>query len=222
MLIPSIDLMNGRVVQLEQGERLKLEFDNVEDWLARFSWYPIVQVIDLDAAMNRGDNDAIVRRICSARACQVGGGVRTIARAREFLDAGAARVILGSALYTHTDVDVAEATAFSEGLGPQRLIGAIDSRGGHVVINGWKTALPISPEGAAHRLEPFVEAFLYTHVDTEGLLGGINLGAVKSVAAATKRKIIAAGGISSRQEVDALDAMGVDAVVGMALYTGAM
>jgi phosphoribosylformimino-5-aminoimidazole carboxamide ribotide isomerase len=219
MLIPSIDLMGGRVVQLEQGERLVLESRDLDGWLDRFSSFPTVQVIDLDAAMGLGDNDAIVRRLCAVRRCQVGGGVRSVERARELLDAGAYRVILGSALFTATGANVEASARFREALDLDRLIAAIDSRGGRVVIHGWKTALPISPEAAARALDPFVGSFLYTHVDTEGLLGGIDMDAVRSVAEATIRKLIVAGGIKSQREIDALDAQGIDAVVGMALYT---
>jgi len=212
--------MGGRVVQLEQGERLVLESRDLDGWVERFSSFPIVQVIDLDAAMGRGENDAIVRRLCGARACQAGGGVRSVERARELLDAGAHRVILGSTLFTQTGANVETAVRFHDALGPDRLIAAIDSRGGRVVIHGWKTMLPISPGAAARALESFVGSFLYTHVDTEGLLGGIDMDAVKSVAAATTRKLIVAGGIRSQGEVDELDASGIDAVVGMALYKG--
>jgi phosphoribosylformimino-5-aminoimidazole carboxamide ribotide isomerase len=109
---------------------------------------------------------------------------------------------------------------FAEVIDPDLLIGAIDSRGGRVVIHGWKTTLDITPEDAAKALEPFVSTFLYTHVDTEGMLTGLNLAAVTSLKKATNRRLIAAGGIRSRDEVDLLDEMGIDAVVGMAIYTG--
>lgn len=218
MLIPSIDLMNGRIVQLEQGERLALETDDVDGWVARFADYPIVQVIDLDAAMGRGSNDALVRHLCRALPCQVGGGVRTPERAQALLEAGARRVIAGSSLYSTDGIDMATARAFGDAIPLDRLIAAIDSRGGRVVIHGWKTTLSITPESAARALEPFAGALLYTHVDTEGLLGGINMAAVRSVAAATTRRIIAAGGIRSRCEIDTLHAEGIDAVVGMAIY----
>jgi phosphoribosylformimino-5-aminoimidazole carboxamide ribotide isomerase len=131
-------------------------------------------------------------------------------------------VILGSSLFNERGVNRARAEAFAEVIDSDRLVGAIDSRGGRVVIHGWKTPIPVSPEDAARALEPFVGAFLYTHVDTEGMMTGLNLDAVQSVQAATKRRLIAAGGIKSREEIDALDALGIDAVVGMALYTGAI
>ena len=218
MLIPSIDLMNGRIVQLEQGERLVLETEDVDGWIARFAGYPLVQVIDLDAAMGRDGNDALVRRLCRALPCQAGGGVRTVARAQALLDAGAHRVIAGSSLYSNGGVNIEAAQAFADAIPIDRLVAAIDSRGGRVVIHGWKTMLDISPETAARTLEPYAGAFLYTHVDTEGLLGGINIDAVRSVAASTSRKLIAAGGIRSHREIDLLDAEGIDAVVGMAIY----
>ena len=222
MLIPSIDLMNGRIVQLEQGERLVFETDDVDGWIARFAGYALVQVIDLDAALGRAGNDALVRRLCRALPCQAGGGVRTVTRAQALLDAGANRVIAGSSLYSNGGVNIEAAQAFADAIPIDRLVAAIDSRGGRVVTHGWKTTLDISPEMAARTLEPYAGTFLYTHVDTEGLLGGINVAAVRSVAASTSRKLIAAGGIRSHREIDLLDAEGIDAVVGMAIYTHAL
>jgi phosphoribosylformimino-5-aminoimidazole carboxamide ribotide isomerase len=222
VLIPSIDLMGGRVVQLQQGERLAIESDDLDGWIGKFSHFPIVQLIDLDAAFGRPANDKLVRYVAGKLPCQVGGGVRSIERAQELLAAGAKRVILGSSLFNERGVNVARAESFAEIVDPNFLVGAIDSRGGRVVIHGWKTQLDISPEDAAAALEPFVNAFLYTHVDTEGMMTGLNLNAVRSLQAATRRRLIAAGGIRSREEVDTLDRMGVDSVVGMAIYTGAM
>jgi phosphoribosylformimino-5-aminoimidazole carboxamide ribotide isomerase len=214
--------MGGKVVQLQQGERLAVESDDVDGWIARFAKFPLVQLIDLDAAMGRPANDALVRRVARTLPCQVGGGIRSIERAQEIVDAGAKRVILGSSLFNDRGVNRSRAEAFAEVFGSDRLVGAIDSRGGKVVIHGWKTPLPIAPEAAASALEPYVGTFLYTHVDTEGLLTGLNLAAVQSVQAATRRRLIAAGGIRSREEIDTLDRLGIDAVVGMAIYTGAI
>jgi len=159
-----------------------------------------------------------VRRFCRALPCQAGGGVRTVRRAQSLLDAGAQRVIAGSSLYANGGVNIDAAQAFAGAMPIDRLVAAIDSRAGRVAIHGWKTMLDISPEMAARTLEPYVGTFLYTHVDTEGLLGGINMDAVRSVAASTSRKLIAAGGIRSHHEIDLLDAEGIDAVVGMAIY----
>jgi phosphoribosylformimino-5-aminoimidazole carboxamide ribotide isomerase len=220
MLIPSIDLMGGRVVQLQQGERLALSSADLDGWMARFSSFPIVQLIDLDAAMGKGDNGALVKKVCAALPCQVGGGVRTADRALELLSLGARRVIVGSALFDADGVNTARAAEMAAAAGIERVVAAVDSRGGRVVTHGWKSATPITPIDAIRALEPFAGAFLYTHVDTEGLLTGLDLDIVASVAAATTRRLIAAGGIRSMDEVDELDRRGIDAVVGMAIYTG--
>ena len=222
MLIPSIDLMGGRVVQLAQGEHVMLTSDDIDGWTEKFSLFPIVQVIDLDAALGLGSNDAIVRRLCAGLPCQVGGGVRTVERAAELLEAGAQRLIVGSALFSSASVNIEAAARFAAAVPSNRLIAAVDSRGARVVIHGWKTTLTVTPEEAVRALEPYVGAFLYTHVDTEGLLAGIDMPAVRSVAAATTRRIIAGGGIHTQADVDELDELGIDAVVGMAIYTGRM
>lgn len=220
MLIPSIDLQQGKVVQLVQGDRRELASDDLDGWIARFSSFPLVQLIDLDSAMGTGQNDDLVRYVCQRLPVQVGGGVRTIDRARLWLEAGARRVILGSSLFTNDAVRVDQAEAFSAALGADRLIAAVDSRGGLVTIKGWKVMTTIRAVDAVRALTPHVGAFLYTHVDTEGTLAGLNLDAVTTIAAATSRKIIAAGGIRSMDEVETLDALGIDAVVGMAIYKG--
>lgn len=220
MLIPAIDLQDGAVVQLVQGERLALKDDDVFRWVKRFEKFPKVQVIDLDAAMGQGDNLAIVRQIAGSLTCRVGGGVRTIERAREILDAGARQVIAGSSLFKNGAPDLEFAKALSDALGTDRVIAAVDSRGGHVVIHGWKTQLPITAVDAVRALEPYFSEFLYTHVDTEGLMGGTNREAILAVRNATTRRLTAAGGITTQAEIDDLHAQGVDAVVGMAVYTG--
>ncbi|MFO7301438.1 MAG: HisA/HisF-related TIM barrel protein [Acidobacteriota bacterium] len=222
MLIPSIDLMGGKVVQLQQGERLALQSDDIDGWIQKFRDFQIVQLIDLDAAMGRPANDELVRYIAARLPCQVGGGVRSIERAQELLEAGARRVILGSSLFNERGVNRGRAEAFADAIGPDALVGAIDSRGGRVVIHGWKTPLSITPEEAARALEPYVSALLYTHVDTEGMMTGLDLDAVRRVNDACRVRLIAAGGIRTREEIDELDALGIDAVVGMAIYTGAI
>jgi phosphoribosylformimino-5-aminoimidazole carboxamide ribotide isomerase len=220
MLIPSIDLQHGAVVQLVQGEALALKDADIFKWVARFQRFPKVQVIDLDAAMGAGDNLSIVRQIAPSLACRVGGGVRTIARAQDILAAGARQVIVGSSLFKDGQPNVEFARLLAETVGDEQVIAAVDSRGGRVVIHGWKTALPITAVEAVRALEPYCGEFLYTHVDTEGLMGGTDMPAVLDVRAATARRVTAAGGITTRDEIDALEARGVDAVVGMAVYTG--
>jgi len=222
MLIPSIDLQGGAVVQLVQGEKLAIKDDDVFRWVRRFQTFPRVQVIDLDAAMGRGDNLALVRQIAGALSCRVGGGIRTVERARDVLAAGAQQIIAGSSLFRNGAPDLAFAQTLCDGLGRERVIAAVDSRGGHVVIHGWTTVLPLTAVDAVRALEPYCDEFLYTHVDTEGLMGGTNVEAIRAVRDATSRRVTAAGGITTRKEIDDLHALGVDAVVGMAIYTGAL
>ena len=220
MLIPSIDLQNGHVVQLVQGDRLAIQAPDPEPWIAKFSRFPRVQLIDLDAAMGCGDNSPIVAAICRRLPCRVGGGIRTVERANAMLEAGAHAVIASSALFRDGAVDVAFARTLADAVGAERVIAAVDSRGGHVVIHGWKTVLPITAVDAVGALEPYCSEFLYTHVDKEGLMQGTDMDAILQVRRATSRRVTAAGGITTWDEIDALDAHGVDAVVGMAVYTG--
>ena len=222
MLIPSIDLQGGAVVQLVQGERLDIRDDDIVKWVRKFEKFPKVQVIDLDAAMGRGDNLAIVRQIAPALSCRVGGGIRTVERAKDVLAAGAKKIIASSSLFRDGKPDVAFARQLADAIGADQIIGAVDSKGGQVVIHGWKTSLPITAVDAVRALEPFCSEFLYTHVDAEGLMGGTSLDAILAVRHATTRRVTAAGGITTQKEIDDLDALGVDSVVGMALYTGAL
>jgi phosphoribosylformimino-5-aminoimidazole carboxamide ribotide isomerase len=220
MLIPSIDLMGGKIVQLVQGSRKALEFDNFQEWVERFAKYPLVQLIDLDAAMGRGHNRDLVREFARQLPCQVGGGIRSTETAREILNAGARRVILGSSLISQGAINAAFAQAAAREFGPEKLVFAADSRGGHVAIKGWQETTGITAIEMMGALEPFCGAFLYTHIDTEGLLQGIPLDVIRVLRNATQRQLIAAGGIRSQREIDELDAMGVNSVVGMAIYTG--
>jgi len=220
MLIPSIDLQGGRVVQLVQGERLAIEAPDPEPWIARFARFPRVQLIDLDAAKEHGDNASLVASICARLPCRVGGGIRTVERAATVLDSGAHAVIVSSALFRNGAVDLDFARALAEAVGIDRVIAAVDSRGGHVAIHGWRTVLPIAAVDAVRALEPYCAEFLYTHVDTEGLMQGTSMDAILAVRRATARRVTAAGGITTRAEIDRLHAAGVDAVVGMAIYTG--
>jgi phosphoribosylformimino-5-aminoimidazole carboxamide ribotide isomerase len=229
MLIPSIDLRRGKVVQLIQGETLAIESSDLDGWIERFAKFPAVQLIDLDAAMGIGTNDALVRQIAARLPCRVGGGVRSVGRAEDLLAAGATAVIVGSAFFDIRRSDEEGgvvkhdfARALADAVGMQRIIGAVDAKAGRVVIHGWRTTLPITPVQAVKALDRYCGEFLYTHVDKEGLMQGTDMDAIRAVAAATSSKVTAAGGITTREEIDALHAMGIDAVVGMAIYTGAL
>jgi phosphoribosylformimino-5-aminoimidazole carboxamide ribotide isomerase len=220
MLIPSIDLMDGKIVQLVQGEKKKLEFDNFDYWIERFSKYPMVQLIDLDAARGVGGNRSLVKQIVGRLNCQVGGGIRSLETAQQLLDIGARKVIIGSALLTNGRINQEHARALADDLPKAALMFALDSRGGRVAIDGWRTNTTITAFDMIRELEPFCDRFLYTHIDTEGLMGGIPMETVHSIRRATARHLVVAGGITEQQEIDSLDALGIDAVVGMALYTG--
>jgi len=220
MLIPSIDLMGGRIVQLVQGEKLRLAFDDFEYWIQKFSKFPLVQLIDLDAAMRQGDNSALVEQIAKRLPVQAGGGIHSIERARQVLDAGAKRVIIGSALFSaEGSVNTTFAAELASAIGSGHVVAGIDTRNGRIAVKGWKAQAALTPDEAIPQLEPSVAAFLYTHVDTEGTLQGFPIEAAARLRKLTERQLIVAGGIRSQQEVDALDAIGADAVVGMAVYT---
>jgi phosphoribosylformimino-5-aminoimidazole carboxamide ribotide isomerase len=220
MLIPSIDLMGGKIVQLVQGERKAMEFDDFDEWIARFSSFPLVQLIDLDAAIGTGDNRELVRQFARCLPCQVGGGIRSIQTAHDLLATGARRVILGSSLIRDGQFDAAFAEEAARVLGPEKLVFAADSKQGRVATRGWRELTSITPIQMIATLDPWCGAFLYTHIDTEGLMRGIPLDAVLPLRSATSKQLIVAGGIASNEEIDRLDALKIDAVVGMAIYTG--
>ncbi len=220
MLIPSVDLMGGKIVQLVQGEKKALEFSNFEEWITRFSSFPLIQLIDLDAAMGRDSNSDLINFFVQRLPCQVGGGIRSVESAGRMLDAGAQRVILGSSLIQDDTINVAFAERLAAELGPDKVVFAIDARGGKVAIRGWREITAISPLDMVKALDPFCCAFLYTHIDTEGLMSGLPLDPIRELRQATTKQLIAAGGISTHQEIKELRQMGVDAVVGMALYLG--
>lgn len=220
MLIPSIDLMGGRIVQLVQGEKLRLAFDDFEYWIEKFSRYPLVQLIDLDAAMRQGDNSALVEQISRRLPCQVGGGIHSVERAHQVLEAGARRVIIGSALFSaEGSVNTGFAANLSSEVGADHIVAGIDTRNGKIAVKGWKTQVALTPDDAIPQLEPYVAAFLYTHVDGEGMMQGFPIDTAARLRKLTARQLIVAGGIRSQQEIDALDKLGADAVVGMAVYT---
>ena len=220
MLIPSIDLKGGQVVQLVQGERPAIATDDVDLWINRFIGFPSVQLIDLDAAMGTGTNDNLVRQVASSLPCRVGGGIRSVDRASEVLGYGAQAVIVGSSLFREGNPNIDFADKLASTIGPDHVIAAVDSKGGRVVIKGWTEATSLTAVDAVRALEPFCGEFLYTHVDKEGLMEGTDLEAILAVKRATSRRLTAAGGITTQAEIDQLDGKNIDAVVGMAIYTG--
>jgi len=218
MLIPSIDLMEGKIVQLVGGEKKALEFTHLEYWIQRFSSYPLVQVIDLDAALRKGNNRGLVDKIVRRLPCQVGGGIHSIKGAKSLLESGAQSVILGSSLVRNGQPDTNFAEDLSAALGSSHLVFAVDSRAGKVAVDGWRGKTTLSPIQMIQKLEPWCGAFLYTHIETEGTMQGIPIETVRELRSITQRRIFVAGGIRSHEEVAELDRMGLDAVVGMAIY----
>ncbi len=211
MIIPCIDLMDGKVVQLVQGREKVLEADTPLVMLEKFEPFPEIQVIDLDAAMGRGANDELVRLVTSRAAVRVGGGVRSVDRARTLVDLGARKVIVGTAAFGVNGVNESFLTAVRNAIGKERLIVALDSKGGRIVINAEQVLGP---------LEPYCSGFLCTYVDKEGMMQGTDLDWFRRLRAATPLEITAAGGITTLEEVRALQAMRINAAVGMAVYTG--
>lgn len=213
MIIPSIDLMRGSTVQLVGGEELALEAGDPRPLLDRFSRVGETAVIDLDAATGEGSNEALITELCRRGPVRVGGGIRDLATARRWLDRGAAKIIIGTA---------ASPELLRE-LPRERVIVALDARDGEVVVEGWRKRTGRGVEERMAELAPFVSGFLVTFVELEGRLGGTALDRVRGlVRAAGGAKVTIAGGVTRSEEVAALDAMGADAQVGMALYTGAL
>jgi phosphoribosylformimino-5-aminoimidazole carboxamide ribotide isomerase len=220
MLIPSIDLMGGKIVQLVQGERKALEFGDFEEWIRRFSSFPLIQLIDLDAALGTGNNRALVAEFARRLPCQVGGGIRSIETAQQMISLGARRAIFGSSLISDGQPNVKFGEMLARVVGPENLVFAVDSKHGRVAIRGWRQLTNITPLEMIASLERSCSAFLYTHIDTEGLLQGFPLNTAKQLRAATSKQLIVAGGIATSEQIDQLHASRIDAVVGMAIYTG--
>jgi len=214
MIIPCIDLMDGKVVQLIQGREKALEGASPLEMLARFSAFPQIQVIDLDAAMGKGSNDALVELITTRAIARVGGGVRSAERGHALIAHGAYRVIVGTAAF-----DREKLTEIAGAVGPDRLVIALDSKGGKVVTHGWQEATEFSAEEVIHQFEPYCSGFLCTYVDKEGMLEGTDLEWFRRLRAATNHELTAAGGITTTEEIQVLDKLGIHAALGMAIYT---
>jgi phosphoribosylformimino-5-aminoimidazole carboxamide ribotide isomerase len=220
MIVPCIDLMDGKVVQLVQGRDKALEVDSAETMLKKFAAFPEIQVIDLDAAMGRGSNDAMVEQIAAKAKTRIGGGVRSIERARQLIEQGAHQVIVGTSAFTATGPNFPFLEQLRDSLGTDRLVIALDSKGGRVVVKGWKESTNFTAEEVIAQLEPYCGGFLCTYVDKEGMMQGTDLDWFASLRQATALPITAAGGITTLDDVRALTAMRIDCAIGMAIYTG--
>ena len=215
MIIPCIDLMGGKVVQLVQGREKVLEGGTALETLDQFSAFPQIQVIDLDAAMGQGSNDDLVELIASRAMARVGGGVRSAERARRLIEEGAFRVIVGTAAFDKPRLD-----EIADAVNPERLIIALDSKGGKVVVKGWREATEFTAEEMIPHFEPYCSGFLCTYVDKEGMLTGTDLDWFRRLRSKTKYELTAAGGITTLEEIRELQKLEIHAALGMAIYTG--
>ena len=224
MLIPCIDLQAGQAVQLVHGRRRELAVADVLGLLRKFRRHPWLHVIDLDAAMGKGDNRMLVHELCVRAKRQygmkvrVGGGVRTVRRAAQLTHLGVAQVIVGSATFKNGKPNLRFLRRLRAKLGRRRILLALDTAKGKIVVHGWRTSLRVSPGEVISLLAPYCGGFFCTDVDREGTMSGANLSWFRELRAATCLPIVAAGGISSRREIRALEKLGMDAAVGMALY----
>lgn len=222
MIVPCIDLMDGKVVQLVQGREKALEGPSPDEMLRKFEGFPEIQVIDLDAALGRGDNSAIVEAITAKARVRVGGGVRTVERARQLIQLGAAKVIVGTSAFSEGGLNHAFLNELTAAIGKERLLVALDSKGGEVVVRGWTAGTGLDAEQLLPQLEPLCAGVLCTFVDREGTMQGTDLKWFARLRAATPLAITAAGGVATLDEVRALLAMDIEVAVGMAVYTGTL
>jgi phosphoribosylformimino-5-aminoimidazole carboxamide ribotide isomerase len=230
VLIPSIDLMGGKIVQLGHGLQLhgqakEVDIADFEPWIKKFEKFPLVHVVDLDAAMRQGSNRKLVTQLTARLTCQVGGGASSVEAAKEMLSAGAKRVVVGSALVSKEKIDTDFAKRLADQVGQDKLVFSVDTKQGLLTVSGWKKTVPITAEDAIRALEPYCKAFMHTHVDDAamGSMGsGFPMAEARELCKVTKRHLMVAGGIRSMDEVAELDVLGVDAIVGMAIYSGAM
>ena len=222
MIVPCIDLQNGRAVQLVRGKRLALSVDDVMGLLVRFERFPVLHVIDLDAAMRTGSNGRWVRRLCERgkMRVRVGGGIRTAARAKQVLSWGAEKIIVGSAAFEAGAVNHAFLRELRRSVGRKRVVVALDTRRGKIVVRGWKDSLDLRAKDVMRELEPYCSEFMATYVDNEGTMRGTDLAWFRELRRATTLPITAAGGIRSLREVRELEKLGMNAAVGMAIYRG--
>ena len=220
MIIPCIDLMDGKVVQLVRGRDKALEGESPETMLSRFAAFPVVQVIDLDQAIGQGSNLEIVRRIAGKARTWVGGGVRTVERAVELVDRGAERVIVGTSAFAEDGPDAAFLSDLGDAVGASRIIVSLDSMKGRIVVKGWRESTRMAAEEVISRFEPYCGAFLCTYVDKEGTMQGTDLDWYRRLRTATDHEITAAGGIATMEEIRTLMRIDVHVALGMAVYTG--
>ena len=212
--------MGGKVVQLVQGRDKALEGGTPAEMLAKFSAFPEIQVIDLDAAIGSGSNTELVEFLARRAVTRVGGGVRSAEKARALVDLGVKKVIVGTAAFGAGGINKPFLEELGRAVDRSRILIALDSKDGKIVVKGWREATNITAEEVIRELEPYCGGFLCTYVDKEGMMQGTDLGWFGRLRAATSHEITAAGGITTMNDIAALDALHIDSAVGMAIYTG--
>ena len=213
MIVPSIDISDGQAVQLVGGEKLAIEAGDPRRVMQKFSLLGEVAVIDIDAARGEGSNTDVIAELCSMGSVRVGGGIRDASTALDWLDRGATKVILGTAATPRVLAEIPR----------NRVIVALDSRDNRLVTHGWRRQGDSDPGSAMEKLGEYCSGFLVTFVEREGRMAGTDVErARRLVDTAGDARVTIAGGISSPEELASLDAIGADAQVGMALYTGAI
>ncbi len=220
MIVPCIDLMDGKVVQLVQGREKALEGDTPDEMLRKFAAFPQIQVIDLDAALGRGANDGLVEMLASKAVIRAGGGVRSVERAKTLLRQGVHRVIVGTSAFNAEGPDHAFLQGLADAVTPEKIVLALDTKGGRVVVRGWQESTRFTAEEVIRQLEPYCSGFLCTYVDKEGMMQGTDLDWFRRLRAATNMEITAAGGITTLEDIAALTAVNIHCALGMAIYTG--
>jgi len=219
MIIPCIDLMGGEVVQLIGGKELALKRP-LDEVLTLFAGFPLIHIIDLDAAIGQGENQAIIREILGSMRARVGGGVRTVEYAKTLVSLGVEQVIVGSSAFNQSGINREFLTELKESIGQKRVVIAVDTIGGNVAVKGWREVLNISAVSVVGELEEFCGGILCTNVDREGQLGGTDLEAFLALRSTTNLPMTAAGGITTMDEVKTLVAANIQVALGMAVYTG--
>ena len=210
--------MGRKVVQLVQGRDKALELPDPVAVLEKFADYPEIQVIDLDAAMGRAAQADIVRELCARKSCRVGGGIRSVERALEVVRDGALKAIVGSSAFTEDGINHPFLRSLVAQVPRDKLMIAVDCLGDRVAVHGWKKILPLASTAALPELEAYCSEFLCTYVDAEGRLQGTNLDWFRKLRAATRLPVTAAGGITTDEEIRALEEIGMNAALGMAIY----
>jgi phosphoribosylformimino-5-aminoimidazole carboxamide ribonucleotide (ProFAR) isomerase len=218
MIIPCIDLMGGKVVQLVQGKEKALELPDPIVVLEKFSSFPEIQVIDLDAALGRAPQVECVRGLCRRKPCRVGGGIRSLECALRAVNEGAHKVIVGSAAFTRQGIDHGFLQSIAQIISRDKLIIAVDCLNDYVAIHGWRDVLPLNSSQALPQLEPYCSEFLCTCIEVEGRLQGTNLEWFRRLRGRTQLPITAAGGITATEEIHALEELGMNAALGMSIY----